>query len=123
MLAEELKLNPIFRAPEEYDVYKMDQELPKKRYKRKPGKTEPNLGYGEQMLLEFNSRDKSSTHEILKQSMERKLQKEFERAMVVQAKHYLEKVVDRRNPDAIEKAITVRRAVGEAHAALYKEGF
>jgi hypothetical protein len=35
----------------------------------------------------------------------------------------LEKVVDRRNPDAIEKSLTVRKAVGEAHAALYKEGY
>lgn len=28
MLQEELKLNPIFRAPEEYDVYKLDEEKP-----------------------------------------------------------------------------------------------
>jgi hypothetical protein len=47
MLAEELKLNPIFRAPEEYDVYKMDEELPKKRYKKKAGLTVPNEAYGE----------------------------------------------------------------------------
>jgi hypothetical protein len=44
-------------------------------------------------------------------------------ALIVQATTYLEKVVDRRNPDAVEKALTVRNAVGEAHAALYRENF
>jgi hypothetical protein len=47
MLAEELKLNPIFRAPEEYDIYKMDEEAPKKIFKRKPGLSRPNDSYGE----------------------------------------------------------------------------
>lgn len=44
--------------------------------------------------------------------------------MVVEAKLYLEKVVDnRRNPDAVEKALTVRTAIGKAHATLYQKGF
>lgn len=125
MLAEELKLNPIFRAPEEYDVYKMDEEAPKKinKQKRKERITVHNDEYGEQMLQQFKNNDKTSAIEIDKTFKAKQRNWEFEKALVVQATAYLEKVVDRRNPDVEEKALTVRKAVGESHAQLYREGF
>jgi hypothetical protein len=75
------------------------------------------------MLAEFERKDQSSTFEISRRATEKKKQTAFELALIVQATSYLEKTVDRRNPDAVEKALTVRNAVGEAHAALYREGY
>jgi hypothetical protein len=85
MLAEELKLNPIFRAPEEYDVYKMDEEAPKKinKQKRKERITAHNDEYGEQMLQQFKNNDKTSAIEIDKTFKAKQRNWEFEKALVV----------------------------------------
>jgi hypothetical protein len=51
MLQEELKLNPIFRSPEEYDIYKLSEEAPKKVFKIKnKGKKIVDDKYGANML-------------------------------------------------------------------------
>lgn len=74
------------------------------------------------MLAQFKEND-DVAGDIRSKMNEKKRQQEFEVAMIKEATTYLEKVVDRRNPDAKEKALTVRTAVGEAHAALYQGGF
>ena len=71
MLTEELKLNPIFRAPEEYDVYKLNEEKPA-RINKAPhrGLCKKNDDYGAQMLEQFRSKD-NSTLEITRKVKEK----------------------------------------------------
>ena len=102
MVEQEFKDNQTFRYPEEYDIYKVADEKPKKLLAKPTGKKAglhmPDYSAGEKDLEVFKRSDALDQQKVKeKRIIKNKALREFDEAMIEQAQLYLDDANDRMN--------------------------